>query len=148
MESTDKGWQAPRISRRPQGLPEPPTWPLHNQFAGLPNEVIEEDTVYSQKFLKLPARLLKTPKLVKTKLQLTIITQEMSPTEVNHSKSVQPYGNSYFLPKKTAGKAASFLLYTGYTINLLSLRLFDTLGAHERANIQSYEGAHGTLANG
>jgi len=42
----------------------------------------------------------------------------------------------------------TFLLLTGCTTNLLSRRLFDTLGTREWANLESYNGAHGTLADG
>jgi len=73
---------------------------------------------------------------------------EVSPLETNRSVSAQPYGSSYFLPGKLAGKAATFLLNTGCTTNLLSLRLFDTLNARDRANLQPYEGKHDTLAYG
>jgi len=60
-----------------------------------------------------------------------------------HSVCAQPYGSSYFLPGKLAGKAATFLLDIGCTRNLLCQRLFDTL-----ANLDPYEGAHHTLTNG
>jgi len=62
--------------------------------------------------------------------------------------SAQPYGSSYFLPGKLAGKAVTILLDTGCTTNLLSRRLFDTLSARDRANLEPYEGEHGTLADG
>jgi len=58
--------------------------------------------------------------------------------------STQPYGSSYFLPGKLAGKAATFLLDTRCTTNLLSRRLFDTLSA----SLEPYKGEHGTLADG
>jgi len=77
-----------------------------------------------------------------------MVTQEVSLTEADQAKSVQPYGSSYFLPGKIAGKAATFLLDTGCITTLLSQRLFDTLGAHVRASLEPYEGAHGTLADG
>jgi len=62
--------------------------------------------------------------------------------------STQPYGSSYFLPGKLAGKAVTFLLDTGCTTNLLSRRLFDTLSARDRASLEPYERDHGTLADG
>jgi len=62
--------------------------------------------------------------------------------------SAQPYESSYFLPGKLAGKAATFLLDTGYTTNLLSRRLFDTLSARDRASLEPYDGEQGTLADG
>jgi len=58
--------------------------------------------------------------------------------------SAQPYGSSYFLPGKLAGKAVTFLLDT----NLLSWCLFDTLSASDRASLEPYEGKHGMLADG
>jgi len=66
---------------------------------------------------------------------------------MNRSVSAQPYGNSYFLPGKLAGKAATFLLDTGCTTNLLTRRLFDTLSARDRANLEPYEREHGMLAD-
>jgi len=62
--------------------------------------------------------------------------------------NTHPYGSSYFLPGKLAGKAATFLLDTGCTTNLLSRRLFDTLNARDRANLEPYEGEQSTLAGG
>jgi len=75
-------------------------------------------------------------------------TQVVSPPETNRSRSTQPYGSSYFLPRKLSGKAVTFLLDTGCTTNLLSRRLFDTLGARERTSLEPYKGAHGTSADG
>jgi len=75
-------------------------------------------------------------------------TQVVSHPETNRSRSTQPHGGNYFLPRKILGKAAIFLLDTGCTTNLLSRRLFDTLGARERPSLEPYEGVHGTLANG
>jgi len=67
---------------------------------------------------------------------------------MNCSVSAQPYGSSHFLPGKLASKAATFLLDTRWTTNLLSWRLFDTLSARDQANLEPYEGEHGTLADG
>jgi len=61
--------------------------------------------------------------------------------------SAQPYGSSYIVPGKLAGKAATFLLDTGCTTNLLSRLLFDALKAGDRANLEPYEGEHGTLVD-
>jgi len=145
MQLDEAGWQAPRRSRRPQGLPDPPAWPLRNRFAGLPDEVVEEDSVYSQEYPKLPSR----PVVSKTTQRRPAVrTQVVSSPEMTRSRSAQPYGSSYFLPRKISGKAATFLLDTGCTTNLLSRRLFDTLGARERASLEPYEGVHGTLADG
>jgi len=66
---------------------------------------------------------------------------------MTRSRRTQPYGSSYFLPRKNLGKTATFLLDTECTTTLLSRRLFDTLGARERASLEPYEGAHGTLAD-
>jgi len=66
---------------------------------------------------------------------------------MNRSVSAQPYGSSYFFPSKLSGKAATFLLDTGCTTNLLRRCLFDTLSAIDRANLKPYEGEHGMLAN-
>jgi len=60
----------------------------------------------------------------------------------------QPYGSSYFLPGKLAGKAVTFLLDTGCTTNLLSQHLFDTFSARDRTSLEPYKGEHGTLADG
>jgi len=45
-------------------------------------------------------------------------------------------------------KAATFLLDTGCTTNLLSRHLFDTLNTREQTSIEPYEGAQGMLADG
>jgi len=149
MQLEEAGWQAPRRSRRLQGLPDPLAWPLRNRFAGLPEEVVEEDSAYSQEYPKPPSRPQKTPAVSKTTQRRPAVqTQVVSPPETNRSRSVQPYGSSYFLPGKILGKAATFLLDTGCTTNLLSRRLFDTLGAREQASLEPYKGAHGTLADG
>jgi len=71
---------------------------------------------------------------------------EVPPQETNHSVSAQPYGSSYFLSGKLAGKAVTFLLDTGCTTNLLIRGLFDTLSARDTASLEPYEGEHGTLA--
>jgi len=72
------------------------------------------------------------------------------PTDVKNAKRtrVQPYGGSYFLPGKLAGKTATFLLNSGCTTNLLSRRLFDTLSTRDRASLELYQGENDTLVNG
>jgi len=74
-----------------------------------------------------------------------IKTQVVFLPQTDRSKSTQPYEISYFLPRKISGKAATFLQGAGYTTNLLSQRLFDTLGVQEQVSLESYVGAHGTL---
>jgi len=110
---------------------------------------VEEDPAYSQEYPKLTSRPQKTPVVSKTTQRRPALrAQVVSPPETTRSRSTQPYGSSYFLPGKILGKAATFLLDTGCTTNLLSRRLFDTLGGRERASLEPYEGAHGTLADG
>jgi len=114
MQLEEAGWQAPRRSRRPQSLPNPPAWPLRNRFAGLPEEVVEEDSAYSQEYPKLPSQPQKTSVVSKTTQRRPAVqTQVVSPPETIRSRSTQPYGSSYFLPGKLLGKAATFLLDTG-----------------------------------
>jgi len=108
---------------------------------------VEEESAYSQEYPKLPSRPQKTPIVSKTKRRPAVRTQVVSPSETNRCRSTQPYGSSYFLPGKILGKAATFLLDTGCTTNLLSRHLFDTLGAQKRASLEPYEDAHGTLAD-
>jgi len=55
--------------------------------------------------------------VIKARRQPTVVTQEVSPTKADQAKSFQPYGSSYFLPGKIAGKAATFLMDTGCTTN-------------------------------
>jgi len=64
------------------------------------------------------------------------------------SVSAQPFGSSYFLPGKLAGKAETFLLDTRCTTNLLSWHLVDTLHATDRENLDPYEGQHSVLEDG
>lgn len=61
---------------------------------------------------------------------------------------VQPHGDSYFLPGKVAGKAATFLLDSGCTTNLFSRHVFNVLSLKERREIEPYTGKHGTLVDG
>ena len=61
---------------------------------------------------------------------------------------MQPHRNRYFLPGKIAGKAATFLLDSGCTMNLISRQLFDTLSAKVRSEMEPYNGEYGTLADG
>jgi len=90
MQLDEAGWQAPWRSRRPQGLPDPPAWPLRNRFAGLPEEVVEEDSAYSQEYPKLPSRPQKTPVVSKTtRRRPAVRTQVVSPPETNRSRSTQ-----------------------------------------------------------
>jgi len=61
---------------------------------------------------------------------------------------VQPYGGSYFLPGKIAGKVVTFLLDSGCTTNLLSRQLFETLSARDKAGLEPYDREHGMLTDG
>jgi len=74
MELQETGWQAPRRSRRPQGLPDPLAWPLQNWFAGLPEEAVEEDSAYSQEYPKLLSRPQKTPVVCETKRRPAVVS--------------------------------------------------------------------------
>jgi len=69
----------------------------------------------------------------------------MSPAKTERTRrvEVQPYGGSYFLPGKIAGKAVTFLLDSGCTTNLLSCQLFDTLSARDKALLEPY-GSNGS----
>jgi len=167
-------WQAPRRVSRPQGPPKPPAWALKNRFEGLLDEEMYDEWEQDRDFPRLPTRELdraftwlpvceqdrdvnrlptkcrRPPRNRKAQVQLhsQLHAHEVSPPEMNRSVSAQPYGSSYFLPGKLAGKAATLLSDTGCTINLLSRRLFDTLSARDRAGLEPYEGEHGTLADG
>jgi len=109
---------------------------------------VEEDTDSNQDFPQLPSKPQKSPVVPRTFKRPTAQTQEVPPPETDYTKHTQPYGSSYFLPSKIAGKAATFLLDTGCTTNLLSRCLFDTLGAHEQESLELYDGEHGTLSGG
>jgi len=69
---------------------------------------------------------------------------------VEHASEVkvQPYGDSYFLPGKVAGRSVTFLLDSGCTTNLLCHRVFDTFPAQDKAGLEPNTGEHGTLADG
>jgi len=114
----------------------------------LPEDVVEEDSAYSQEHPKLRSQPQKTPVVSMIKKRPAVRTQVVSSPKTNHFRSTQPYESSYFLPGKILGKAATFLLDTGCTTDLLSRRLFDILGARERASLEPYKGAHGSLASG
>jgi len=99
-----------------------------------------------QKYPQLPSQHQKTLVISKTMSRPAVQTQVVSPPETNRFRITQSYGSSYFLPRKISGKAVTFLLDTGYTTNL-SRRLFATFSARERASLEPYAGAHGTLAD-
>jgi len=165
-------WQAPRRVSKPQGPPKPPAWALKNRFEGLPDEGLYDEWEQDQDLPRLPTReqvraftrppvceqdrdvnrlpnnRRRPPRNRKAQVHSQLHAHEVSPPDMNRSVSAQPYGSSYFLTGKLAGKAATFLLDTGCTTNLLSRRLFDTLSARDRANLEPYEGEHGTLADG
>jgi len=61
---------------------------------------------------------------------------------------MQPYGSSYFLPGKIAGKPAHFLLDPGCTTYILSRQFFDTLDVAIKKGLAPYEEDYGTLADG
>jgi len=88
------------------------------------------------------------PHKPKAQVHSQLHAHEVSPQATNRSVNAQPYGSSYFLPAKLAGKAVTFLLDTGCTTNLLSRRLFDILSARDRSSLEPYDGEHGTLADG
>jgi len=91
---------------------------------------VEKDLAYSQEYPKLPSQPQKTPIVSKTTQRRPAVrTQVLSPPQTNRSRGTQPYGRSYFLPRKILGTAATFLLDTECTTTLLSRHLFDTLGA-------------------
>jgi len=78
-----------------------------------------------------------------------LTAREVSPVRVQPQRvRTQPHGNSYFLPVKIAGRAATFLLDSGCTTNLISRQLFDTLSAKVRCELEPYDGEYGTLADG
>jgi len=85
MKSEDTGWQAPRRSRRPQSLPDLLAWPLRNRFAGVPEEVVEEDSAYSQEYPKLSSRPQKTPVVSKMMRRPAVQTQVVSPQRLTAS---------------------------------------------------------------
>jgi len=66
-------------------------------------------------------------------------------TKCNRRVWVQPYGGSYFLPGKIAGKAGPFLQNSACTTNLLGRQLFDTPSAKDKAGLKPYDGEHSTL---
>lgn len=90
----------------------------------------------------------RNPRNWRVQVQPKLHAHEVSPLDASHTGGIQSYGSSYFLPGKLADKAATFLLDTGCTTNLLSRCLFDTLIARDRANLEPYEGEHGTFADG
>jgi len=129
-------------------------WERNRGFPRLPTQ--EQDQAFTrppvceqaQNVTHLPTRRRRPPCNRKAQVHPQLHAHEVSPQETNRSVSAQPYGSSYFLPGKLAGKAATLLLDTGCATNLLSRLLFDTLSARDRASLEPYEGEHVTLANG
>jgi len=165
-------WQAPRRVSRLQGPSKPAAWVLKNRFEGLPDEEVYDDWERDRDFPRLPTRAQdqaytrlpvceqdgdvpylprqrrRHPHKPKAQVHSQLHAHEVSPQATNRSVNAQPYGSSYFLLGKLAGKAVTFLLDTGCTTNLLSWRLFDTLSARDRASLEPYDGEHVTLADG
>jgi len=83
-------------------------------------------------------KISETPHNQKAQVHPKLHAYEVSPPEMSCSESTQPYGSSYFTPGKLNGKAATFLLDTWCTTNLLSRGLYDTLSARDRANLEPY----------
>jgi len=172
MRPPSPEWQATRRVSRLQGPPKPPAWVLKNCFEGLPDEGVYDEWEQDRDFPQLPTRAQdraftrppvcerdrdvpylptqrqRHPRKRKAQVHSQLHAHEVSPQATNRSVSAQPYGSSYFLPGKLAGKAVTFLLDTGCTTNLLSWHLFDALSARDRASLEPYEGEHGTLADG
>jgi len=71
-------------------------------------------------------------------------------TKTTHAGGVrvQPHGETYFLPRKVAGKAVTFLLDSGCNTILLIKRVFDALPPKSRRELALYTGEPGTLADG
>jgi len=90
--------------------------------------------------IRLPITHQRTPRNRKVQMHSQLYAHEVSPPEMNRSVNAQPYESSYFLPGKVAGKAATFLLDTGCTKNLLCRRLFDTFRTWDQVNLDPYGG--------
>ena len=138
-------WQSPRKPIQPQEWVSPTPCRLHNRYQGLAEDTGKEiEGAEGFSFPKVPRRV------KRQRGQVSVRMQEASsqPTPAYTEEVEKPYGSSYFLPGKVAGKSATFLIDTGCTTNLLSKRLFDSLSSKDRQEMQPYEGAHGTLADG
>jgi len=141
-------WQKPKRTSRPGKRPRTFTLPLTNRFDLLPEPEttdeppwrVEEEPPAPRK----PNHGHRQPRPSQAKKKAA------SPAEGEHAREiqVQPHGDSYFLPGKVAGKAATFLLESSCTTNLLSCHVFDTLPLRDKKGMRPYEGEHGTLADG
>jgi len=91
----------------------------------------------------------KLPRSCRTQTQSKLRAREVSPAGIKHTKRVrvQPYGGSYFLPGMIANTAATFLLDSECTTNLLSRPLFNTFSPGDRAGLESHQREHGRLAD-
>ena len=59
----------------------------------------------------------------------------------------RPYGASYFVPGKLAGRPVHFLIDTGCTTNLLGKHVFDRLPPYARSQMEECD-SHGVMADG
>jgi len=142
-----QGWQHPRRVGYQRHSPKAFSMPLRNRFDGLPiSELAREPAQTPRGVSSLPRRparnccQLPTPRPA---------ARDVSPVRVQPQQvRTQPHGNSYFLPGKVAGKAATFLLDSCCTTNLLSRQLFETLSAKVKSDLEPYDGEYGTLADG
>jgi len=92
---------------------------------------------------RLPTKPQRPPFTLRAQGQPIFNPQEVSTIKTSHSRRTQFLRINYFLPGKIAGKAATFLLDTKCTTNLLSRRLFDIFSAKDKA----YHDEHGMSAN-
>jgi len=141
-------WQKPRRVGRKHHPTATFSMSLHNRFDRLPTLESEWELVQTPRGAPfLPPRPIHNPR----QLPLPRPTaREVCPIRVQHEERVrtQPHGNSYFLPGKIADEAATFLLDSGCTTNLISCQLFDTLSARVRSEMEPYDEEYGTLADG
>jgi len=127
-------WQQPRRVGYPSHSPRAFYMPLQNRFEGLPASEPEGKPAQTPRGVPFPP-----PPLVCNRRQPRtprLTARAVQPQWVR----TQPHGNSYFLPGKIAGKAATFLLDSGCTTNLISRQLFDTLSAKVRSELEPYDG--------
>jgi len=129
----------------------PILWPGHSVIGsrGCPRRLWKRTQLTQKSTLSCPPDLRKTPSSPRRHKSGSLCGPNLClPQRLTASAAPSCMEAATSCPKNFGGKAATFLLDTGCITNLLSRRLFDTLGARERASLVPYKGAHGTLANG
>lgn len=141
-------WQVPKRTGKPYGMHKVPTCPLSNCFDWLSEEWSDSEVKQDHESVYEPPQ---PPRPTRSRRVQTPHTQGLRSVTCRDRWRQESESATLrwqlLLLGKIAGKAVTFLLDSGCTTNLLSRRLFDTLGPREQEGLEPYQGEHVTLAN-